>query len=77
MIQKGSGPRAQRLLRLLLLHIFLLTLKITGVGESFRAEMNATRNLKGLQWRGGAIGNAEWTGARLRLGATLVGGGAV
>lgn len=30
-----------------------------------RAEMNATRNLKGLEWRGGAIGNAEWTGARL------------
>jgi hypothetical protein len=29
--------------------------------------MNATRNLKGLEWRGGAIGNAEWTGAKLRL----------
>ena len=30
-----------------------------------RAEMRATRNLKGLEWRGGAIGNAEWSGAKL------------
>ena len=27
--------------------------------------MRAQRNLKGLEWRGGAIGNAEWSGAKL------------
>lgn len=30
-----------------------------------RQEMNASRPLKGLEWRGGAIGNAEWAGAKL------------
>lgn len=27
--------------------------------------MKTRKNLKGLDWRGGAIGNAEWSGARL------------
>ena len=27
--------------------------------------MKRKKDLKGLDWRGGAIGNAEWAGARL------------
>ncbi len=34
-------------------------------GGNRRAEMNASKPLKGLQWSGGAIGNATWSGARL------------
>ncbi len=34
-------------------------------GGNRRAEMNKARQLKGLSWDGGAIGNATWTGARL------------
>merc|ERR1719483_1559867 len=30
-----------------------------------RAEMHAVKNLRGLEWRGGAISNAEWSGALL------------
>jgi sulfite oxidase len=30
-----------------------------------RAEMHNEKNVKGLEWVGGAIGNAEWTGVRL------------
>ncbi|XP_023333295.1 sulfite oxidase [Eurytemora carolleeae] len=30
-----------------------------------RAEMRARKELKGLDWKGGAVGNAEWAGARL------------
>ena len=31
-----------------------------------RSEMNKSgRNVKGLEWFGGAIGNAKWGGARL------------
>ena len=28
--------------------------------------MRSRKELKGLDWKGGAIGNAEWAGARLR-----------
>jgi len=28
--------------------------------------MRARKELKGLDWKGGAVGNAEWAGARLR-----------
>lgn len=31
-----------------------------------RSEMNKVKPVKGLDWKGGAIGNAEWTGVRLR-----------
>jgi len=31
-----------------------------------RAEMRSQKELKGLNWRGGAMGNAEWTGVKLR-----------
>jgi len=34
-------------------------------GGNRRLEMKSRRTLKGLDWRGGAIGNGEWTGARL------------
>ena len=34
-------------------------------GGNRRLEMKRRKNLKGLDWRGGAIGNASWTGARL------------
>jgi len=34
-------------------------------GGNRRLEMKTRKNLKGLDWRGGAIGNAEWSGARL------------
>ena len=34
-------------------------------GGNRRSEMNAVRGLKGLNWQGGAIGNATWSGARL------------
>jgi len=34
-------------------------------GGNRRAEMLAVKKLKGLQWRGGAIGTATWSGARL------------
>jgi len=34
-------------------------------GGNRRLEMKTRKNLKGLDWRGGAIGNAEWAGARL------------
>jgi len=34
-------------------------------GGNRRLEMKRKKNLKGLDWRGGAIGNAEWSGARL------------
>ena len=34
-------------------------------GGNRRAEMRAEKELKGLDWKGGAIGNAKWTGAKL------------
>lgn len=34
-------------------------------GGNRRSEMNAVKPLKGLGWKGGAIGNATWGGARL------------
>ena len=34
-------------------------------GGNRRADMNAEKGLKGLQWKGAAIGNATWSGARL------------
>jgi len=34
-------------------------------GGNRRAEMKAVKDLKGLPWTGGAIGNAKWGGARL------------
>ena len=34
-------------------------------GGNRRLEMKSRKNLKGLNWRGGAIGNGEWSGARL------------
>lgn len=34
-------------------------------GGNRRAEMKAKKDLKGLPWTGGAIGNARWAGARL------------
>lgn len=34
-------------------------------GGNRRAEMKAKKDLKGLPWTGGAIGNAKWSGARL------------
>ncbi len=34
-------------------------------GGNRRAEMHAAKPLKGHAWTGGAIGNAEWAGARL------------
>jgi len=34
-------------------------------GGNRRLEMKTRKNLKGLDWRGGAIGNATWSGARL------------
>ena len=34
-------------------------------GGNRRLEMKSRKNLKGLNWRGGAIGNGEWTGVRL------------
>jgi len=43
-------------------HKIVATIQCAG---NRRAEMRATRNLKGLEWRGGAIGNAEWAGAKL------------
>jgi len=43
-------------------HTIVATVQCAG---NRRAEMRAQRNLKGLEWRGGAIGNAEWSGAKL------------
>jgi len=43
-------------------HTIVATVQCAG---NRRAEMKAKKNLKGLGWRGGAIGNAEWTGVRL------------
>lgn len=43
-------------------HTIVATIQCAG---NRRAEMRARKNLKGLNWRGGAIGNAEWTGAKL------------
>ena len=34
-------------------------------GGNRRLEMKSRKSLKGLDWRGGAIGNGEWAGARL------------
>ena len=34
-------------------------------GGNRRLEMKSRRTLKGLDWRGGAIGNGQWTGVRL------------
>ena len=34
-------------------------------GGNRRAEMKAVKDLHGLSWTGGAIGNAKWAGARL------------
>ena len=34
-------------------------------GGNRRLEMKSRKSLKGLDWRGGAIGNGEWGGARL------------
>ena len=34
-------------------------------GGNRRLEMKSRKTLKGLDWRGGAIANCEWTGARL------------
>ena len=34
-------------------------------GGNRRAEMQAIKPIKGLSWKGGAIGNAKWGGARL------------
>ncbi|XP_040578882.1 sulfite oxidase [Lepeophtheirus salmonis] len=34
-------------------------------GGNRRTEMNAKKPLRGLGWKGAAIGNAEWSGARL------------
>lgn len=31
-----------------------------------RTEMNKFEPVKGLQWNGGAIGNASWSGVRMR-----------
>lgn len=35
-------------------------------GGNRRAEMNEIKPIKGLMWKGGAIGNAKWGGARLK-----------
>merc|ERR1719295_579229 len=43
-------------------HTIIATIQCAG---NRRAEMRARKNLKGLNWRGGAIGNAEWTGVKL------------
>ena len=34
-------------------------------GGNRRAEMNQIKEIKGLMWKGGAIGNAKWAGVRL------------
>ena len=34
-------------------------------GGNRRAEMNVIKPIKGLMWKGGAIGNAKWAGVRL------------
>ena len=34
-------------------------------GGNRRSEMNKAQKVKGLEWFGGAIGNARWSGARL------------
>ncbi len=34
-------------------------------GGNRRAEMNEIKAIKGLMWKGGAIGNAKWAGAKL------------
>lgn len=39
--------------------------KIELISNSNRSEMNRTAKVKGLEWFGGAIGNAKWGGARL------------
>ncbi len=35
-------------------------------GGNRRSEMGGTKEVGGLAWTGGAIGNAKWTGLRLR-----------
>lgn len=35
-------------------------------GGNRRSEMNQVKVVKGLSWSGGAVGNARWTGARLK-----------
>lgn len=35
-------------------------------GGNRRSEMNKVKVVKGLSWSGGAVGNAKWTGVRLR-----------
>lgn len=45
--------------------IVKVTVAIQCAGNR-RSEMNKVKQVKGLEWSGGAIGNAEWTGVRLR-----------
>ena len=44
-------------------HDVVMTLQCAG---NRRKEMDAERPVNGLQWGHAAIGNAKWTGARLR-----------
>jgi len=43
-------------------HTITATIQCAG---NRRAEMKKVKTLKGLEWKGGAIGNATWSGARL------------
>ncbi len=36
-----------------------------------RAHMSAYKKAQGLAWQGAAIGNAEWTGVRLRVSSAI------
>eukprot|EP01080_Neovahlkampfia_damariscottae_P003201 gene3201-5517_t len=44
-------------------HKIVTTIQCAG---NRRSEMNEVKRVKGLNWTGGAIGNAEWTGVYLR-----------
>lgn len=44
-------------------HTITATLQCTG---NRRSEMTLTKPVRGLLWAQGALGNAEWKGARLR-----------
>ena len=53
----------------ILVNIFsLFQVEVTSTiqcGGNRRAEMNQIKEIKGLMWKGGAIGNAKWAGVRL------------
>ena len=44
-------------------HKLVVTIQCSG---NRRAHMNEEKQTKGLEWKGAAIGNAEWSGVRLR-----------